>query len=354
MAPTVAGVVTDGTGNTASWSASWTTGAAAQFSKVIFITKEGVPTQAQINTFRANVPAARGYSSRQTWLNTVANPNVWAQTLTLGRNAGCNRLAARLIPGRKMPASLMGRTLTADDGSGVFPAPCNAGKTPNAVFIANLKTEMRKAAQALIAQAALVGDLFPILHWPWFAKEWSEWYYGPEVQGDCTRAQMEAAHRAIVVAAKELADEFPTGAFVTGFQMSGHGPIQPSAPAMAQFIADTFGDDRVIVHANGLSSGGQWGAQPPGGPADQAMDPVFDIAATDNMLVGLQAIQPWGTAGNAQQTPAQWAGIYDQIRLASGASWEPYLESGLSDYGVSGALAAFQAESAAWLTEPPT
>lgn len=331
-----------------------------RFPKANWITKEGVITQTQANTARANIQSARGGSTRQTWLATDADPTVWATMLTRMRNAGCNRMAVRLIPGRKMPVSKMGRTLAGDDGT-TFPAPCNVDNTPNSVFIANLKIEMRKAAQACIAQADLCSpvDQFPIVHWPWFAKEWSEWYYGPEVQRDCTRDQMEEAHKAIVDAAWELHQEF-NGRFITGFQLSGHGPIQTSVEEITRYIETVFPPEQAMIHANGLSSGGQWGAQPPGGPADQAMDVAFVIAAEDvpslpgydNLLVGLQAIQPWGTSGNAQLTPAQWDGVFDQIRLAGGDSLEIYLESFLSDAGVTGSLAAFQSQSAAWLAEP--
>lgn len=331
------------------------TAPSGRFPKALFITKEGVTTQAQANTARANVNAARGGSTRQTWLVTAANPSVWAQMLTVFRNAGCNRMAVRLISGRKMPVTLMGRTLTADDGSGPFPAPCNVDNTPNAVFIANLKVEMRKAAQACLAQAALCSpvDQFPIVHWPWFAKEWSEWYYGPEVQRDCTKDQMEEAHKAIVDAAWELHQEFG-GAYVTGFQLSGHGPIQTSVEEITRYIEQKFPPEQAIIHANGLSPGGQWGAQPPGGPADQAMDVAFEIAAedvaglpgVDNLLVGLQAIQP------VPYTPTQWDGVFDQVRLAGGDSVEEYIESFLSDSGLPGSVAALQSEAATWLVEP--
>lgn len=349
-------VLTDSAGHATTVSGSFTVVAAgADFGKALWITKDGTPSQTQVNTARTNVPAAKGYSSRQAWNTTAATPTVWKTTLNLGITAGCTRVAVRLISGSKMPAGLMGRQ--AFDASNVpFPMPYNTDGTPNSVFVANLKTEMRKAAVALLERADAIGDAFPILHWPWYSYQWSELYYGTEVRNvpGWSDVNFVNAHKAIIDAAKQLADEFPAR-FVTGFQLSGHGPIQNMMDDLANYIVSVFAPEQTIVHANGLSATGQWGQSDPA--VDSAMDVAFSIAGVqqggrDDALVGLQAIQPWGQGTNVQQTPAQWVAIYNQVRAAGGDSVEIYLETFLTDAGVTGALAAFQSETVQWLAEP--
>lgn len=352
--PTVSGNVTDKQGNSTPWSATWTVGGSApEFSKCLWVTKDGTPTQTQVNTAFNNIPSAKGYSTRQAWNTTVATPGIWKTTLNLGINAGATRVAVRLISGSKMPASLQGRQWT--DGAGLTsPMPYNTDGTPNAVFVANLKTEMRKAAVALLERADFIGDAFPILHWPWYSYQWSELYYGTEVRNVAgwSDTNFVTAHKAIIDAAADLAAEFP-GRFITGFQLSGHGPIQSMMDDLAIYIGTKFTAERAMVHANGLSATGQWGQSDPA--VDTSMDVAFDVAAQqegglDNILVGLQAIQPWGTGGNAELTAAQWDGVYNQVRAAGGDSVEIYLESFTLESATS--LAAFQTENSQWLAEP--
>lgn len=322
-----------------------------RFTKRLYVTQEGVIQRTSKVRARENVPSAIGYSYRERWDRTAQDPNLVARELADAKAAGYELFAFRLISGSKMPRAAMGRTI---GGTAPFPCPFETDGSPNNFFIDNLYAEMRRCAVAL---DAATDEENPILHWPWFAKEWSELYYGTEVRAASghTKDNFVEAHKAIIDAARALQDEFPR--FIMGFQLSGHGPLTDIVGPLAEYIAEKFPAERAIIHANGLSDRGQWGQANPS--VDEQMDVAFDIAAEEvpdllgfsELLCGLQAIQPFGQ-NQEQYSPARWRALYGQVRAAYGDSVEIYLPSFLSDYTQPGALAAFDAENARWVAEP--
>lgn len=337
-----------------------------RFTRRLYLLQQGPISASDLAAGHRNVPSAEGFSTRQTMTDTVANPRLWAQELAKGKAAGFELLAARLVTGWKMPVNLMGRTLTvgstAQAGQGKpFPSPMMADGSPNDLFITNLYGQMQKAAQALLEAAT---EEFPVLHWPWYAQQWAEVYYGPEVQalvralGGEGRQFFIDSHNAIIDAARVLQDEFPQ--LIMGFQLSGHGPIADMVDDWSRHIAEVFEPERAMIHANGLSYRGQWGQA--SDATDTQMDAAFDIAAADvpglagfdTLLAGLQAIQDFGTPGNAAYTVSQMRDLWGQVRSAQGDSVELYTHTFTVDNSSRDALSTLEAEAARWLSEGAT
>lgn len=295
-----------------------------------YITQQA-SSRAELNNYRtqfadahATVPAANGLSVRFPWKSYDADPAVLAAGSTLANNEGLDFYAIRIMAGKHTPPAKMGRTLTE---SGVtYPSPFGDTKgNPNKVFLDSMEATMRAWAAFLVS----TGEVNPILHWSWYAKEWAEIYHGPAVRAapGYTKARFVAAQNAIIDRAAAVQADYP--GVVMELPMSGHGPIGDIVDDMTQHVADVFGADRAAIQANGWSYRGQWGQQDLS--IDTQMDACFTIATAQQIGVGVQAIQPWGVSATyPQYTTAQIASAYAQADLAGADYVEVYTPSWLS------------------------
>lgn len=270
------------------------------------------------------VPAANGLSVRFPWKTYDADPGVLPAGYTLASNEHLDFYAVRIMAGRHTPPAKMGRTLT-ENGT-TFPSPFGDNQgNPNTTFLNHMETTMRAWAEFLTS----TGEVNPILHWSWYAKEWAEIYHGPAVRAapGYTKAKFVAAQNAIIDRAAAVQADYP--GVVMELPMSGHGPIADIVDDMTRHVGDVFGNDRAAIQANGWSYRGQWGQQD--AAVDTQMDACFTIATAQAISVGVQAIQPWGASATyPQYTTAQIAAAFAQADLAGADYIEVYTPSWLS------------------------
>jgi hypothetical protein len=269
------------------------------------------------------VPAIDGLGIRCGWNVYDANPSLLS--VGYGIAGGFAHYSARIMCGRHTPPSKMGRTITS--GSTTFPSPFGGVRgRPNTRFLDEYETTMRQWAAFL---STLPGPE-PILHWSWYAKEWAELYHGPEVRAEpgYTQDRFVAAHNALIDRAAEVQADYPN--VIMEIPMSGHGPLQTITDDMTRHAGEVFGDGRSAIQANGWSYRGQWGQALDS--VDAAMDAAFTEAWANQIMIGVQAIQPWGQ-NQAQYTATQVGQAFAQADLARADYFEIYTPSLLSSRG---------------------
>lgn len=276
----------------------------------------------QFANVKATVPGCNGLGIRVPWNSYDREPSILQTGFQM--STAYPHYSERIMCGKHTPAAKMGTTLNA---SGVtFPSPF-AGSTgaPNKAFLDQLEATMRAWAEHLES----TGQPNPILHWSWYAKEWAEIYHGPEVRAAAgySKERFVAAHCAVIERAAKVQQTYPD--ILMEFPLSGHGPIQDIVDDMAKCMADAFGDERSALQANGWSHSGQWGQANP--EIDEQMDAAFDVAKAYKVLVGVQAIQPWGVSATyPQYTDAQITAAFQQADAAGARYFEIYTPTFLS------------------------
>lgn len=217
--------------------------------------------------------------------------------------------AVRWMFGRWVaPTAQVGRTYAVSGGTGRCPVPFNTDGSVNDKAV----TYHAERSAALAAWCRTNG--VPILHLPWFGRDWAEIANGTDVRNlaGYSYANWLAAHKRIVdevahLAGPDLSLEFP---------MSGSGPLtKPGFPFiedMTAYLPTKIDPRYVYVQANGVDNDGVWGAP------DQATEQAKDAAWSPAVLRGLQMINPGAY---------DWTAVYAQKARVGGRYLEVYCPS---------------------------
>jgi hypothetical protein len=249
-------------------------------------------------------------------------------------NPNC-KLAIRVITGRYTPSyvfsTLGARGYPASGGNGTAPDPCNTDGTPNTIYINWIVDCMSKIADWMRSKGP---GRCPLLHWSWFANQYSEFYHGREVRssadGGDNRAGYNTGSSNFIAASNLLVDaayaESDTN-ITCSFGMSGTH-TEDVQTGIINHMTSLAGDfsSRLMFTANGLSDTGWWGATTEATQCANTGVPVFggtyNPPAGKRVTHGGQDIQP-GNYPVAYRT-AQCSG------LINGESdiWEVYTNDG--------------------------
>lgn len=242
--------------------------------------------------------------------------------------AGDSQLTIRFMAGRHTPQRILNVSSTLNSGV-TFPAPFTAGGEANGQFLYEYEAHV-----ARLAAWCRANDVH-LLHLSHYAKDWAEFYAGPEVQGISSswRDHLVTATNALVdiglaYAGPDLACELP---------MSGHGPLMRygTTPGVServtQHIASVRGDRPFFIQGNGWDHDGIWGAPSQG--TENQFAPILDLGVP----LGVQMIQP---------TQFDWPAVFAQATAKQATYGEVYLPSFSN-------TSSLPAEIGAWVPSKP-
>jgi hypothetical protein len=240
------------------------------------------------------------------------------------------QLAVRFIAGVHTPwaaypdlASSEVNVVDPDGGdAGFVPSPCLEDGGPNTVF----EHHYLEFMAALDAWARSAG--VSIVHLPWYGREWSEMYTGPEVLAACHDTLPDggvgpAAGTHLVNAYDHLFDvayhQAGSDGVTIEYPLSGQGGVVPYANAVEKHLQDVAVGDGGAGHLFVQSQA--WGLdgsnKVPLGGAYWSCLPIphgFQAAQVDTCSID---------GGPA----TDWRAMYDSVRTCSGVFTEVYLES---------------------------
>ncbi len=270
----------------------------------------------QTSNIKSALDVATHFGMRVPWYAVEKDFELFDKGLAIARAEGKD-FTVRIMAGRSSaPAALKSNTFTS--GGTKAPAPFLANGALNTVFL----TEYRKLIKRLMAWCKANG--VKLLHNSHYAKDWAEFYYGPEIQklaGTKSPQYFVAATEAILDIA------FSEGDIDTSVWQeapgSGHGPLMrntnQTTPGIAEQVtqwAVKRAGDRYVVQANGWDEDGIWGAS---GTNAAQVERNFDHVLSYGAKLGVQMIQPYNTYN--------WGKVFGVARAKGATYCEVYLPS---------------------------
>lgn len=276
------------------------------------------------------VPGVVAFGVRAPWNTVDASFAIFDAALDIAGTAG-KALTVRFMAGSHTPDRIRNVAPMLGTGSSRYPRPFDSSGVLNAPFLSEYGEYVE-----LVAGWCRANDV-PQLHLSHYAKDWAEFYWGPEVQA--IMGSGAAGQTAMVNATNALAD---AGLAVAGsdlmveLPMSGHGPLMRSSPTASPGIAERVaqhiaaeGVDRMLIQGNGWDEDGIWGAT-------ASTEVNFDFVLNAGCLLGVQMIQPYNTY--------TWSEVFDTATVKGATTAEVYLPSFSG-----GTSAQLRAECGAWV-----
>lgn len=236
--------------------------------------------------------------------------------------------AVRVITGRYTPAyvfdTLGARSYSVSGGNGRAPHACHTDGSPNSEYIDWIVGVMSQVADWMRSKGP---GKCPLLHWPWFSNQYSEYYHGPEVRSpnagyDVGNANFIAASNELIDAAHAESDANLTCSF--GFSGTHVEDVQVGAIEHMDDVGGPF-SPRIMFTANGLSDTGFWGAST---ETTQRQNTGLPTGSTYNPPSGRQC-----THGGQDIQPGNYPVAYRTAQcslliLAESDIWEIYTPDG--------------------------
>lgn len=308
-----------------------------------------VSSVAELTNYRSQleaalrVPGVTALAVRAPWSAVDSSFAIFDLARQIATGTG-DELTVRFMAGSHTPQRIKTACGSTWLLNGSFPKPYNASGALNSCFVDEYRTYVER-----LAAWARANDVHEI-HLSHYAKDWAEFYWGPEVQA--IEGSGAAGQTAMVNATNALAD---VGIALSGpdlafeLPMSGHGPLMATstsgppgiAERVTQHVVSVIGtqSDRFFIQGNGWDQDGIWGA-------DAATETRFDRVLTYGALLGVQMIQP-------QQY--NWTQVFNVAEAKHATTAEVYLPSftGAQSALLKSEAAAFQPYVPA-PTPPPT
>lgn len=287
----------------------------------------GASKSQAMNELTAQTPAIRNalavqgvsaFCMRVPW-NIIDNGDyeILDRGRALADEAG-KEFTVRFMAGRHTPNRFLTAMPTLTSGGTTFPRPFDANGAANLPFLSAYMDLLTPLSEWCMSNEVR------LIHLSHYAKDWAEFYYGPEVQG--IMGNTAAGQTAMVQATLGLANvalNVVDPAISLELPMSGHGPVMRAPgsanPGIAERVAMGIasgiggGSDRFIIQGNGVDNDGLWGA--PSEDTEVLMDNVLKA----NLFFGGQMIQPTNTW--------TWSAVFDQVQAAKATYLEVYLPS---------------------------
>lgn len=282
-----------------------------------------IESTAQLNSQRTQilaalaVPGVSTFCARVPWSAIDTSFTLLDQCKAVADQAG-KQFAVRFMAGRWTPQRIMLVIPTLTAAGVTFPRPYDTSGALNLPFLNAYKDLLSNLS------AWCTANHVRIIHLSHYAKDWAEFYYGPEVQtimGNTAAGQTAMVQATLALANVALNTVHPD--ISVELPMSGHGPLMRAAGSSNPGIAERVtmgiasgiggGSDRFIIQGNGVDNDGLWGA--PNEDTEVLMDNVLKA----NLFFGGQMIQPTNTW--------QWNLVFDQVQGAKATYLEVYLPS---------------------------
>ena len=262
------------------------------------------------------LPAQVGQGARAGHYDNTVLQN--ALNIATGKN---KKMKPRIIHGKYTPSWVF------TDGAQSYVESGNT--SPQPIVAGGFNVQFERYWQQITANlfrwakeknAAAGKVVVPMIDAGWYSLNYSELYYGPEVQSAAggtlltNREPFSAAHRRLIDFGFAMTD----ATISIGFGLSGHGTLHDYiAGNLAAHMRTVSGVDdskRIFMQANGWGPGGQWG--------NALTESGFDATVWPKKVRrGLQDIHP---ANGGDRTAANWITMYNMAEVDDATYCELY------------------------------
>lgn len=282
---------------------------------------------ADINAF-LDVPGCVGFSPRIPWDEVETSAGVYTTAFL----DSCRALATakgklfipRFIAGQYTPTYIKTAGGTVSVGGVTIPRPfTSSGGAANTDFDDSYEDLLATIVAWASGKSNVVG-----IHCAWHSYQYSELYYGPEIQS-LFSGNANTNKPNYIAACKRLIDRafaVSTAAFPVAFGLSGHGPIQGVTDQLSTYMRTISQQDfspRILMNANGWGPGGEWGG---------ALEATHDADVWPKLVLrGLQDIHP---ANGGDRSATNWDTMFDNAENLAGrkATWVELYADQIDDF----------------------